>query len=336
MHPIRRALTVVAALAVPAVGGRMLPAIAGETAVAQTAASAPAGTTSNPSGSCIVLKGAKDRVIENLHIGPCGGHGIEVTDSENVIIRNVTINDTKESGVYIEGSQSVEVRESRISNAVSGVYAVNSRSVRVACNTLLDQRGPVPRGQHVQFNHVVGGNNSIRCNVGRNQPGHGSPEDAINLYKSHGTSWLPITVIDNLIVGGGPSESGGGIMLGDSGGSYQLAKGNILVDPGQYGIAVSSGWNISVMDNLVFGRRQPFTNVGIYAWNQYPQACHGISIARNKVFWLSKTGRANPFWDGQNCGKIAGIADNKFAARLSPDIAEIGAPECGCHVEGRR
>jgi len=41
-----------------------------------------------------------------------------------------------------------------------------------------------------------------------------------------------------------PADSrqlGGGIMLGDGGGSNIVAKNNILVDPGQYGMAVSGG-----------------------------------------------------------------------------------------------
>jgi hypothetical protein len=122
----------------------------------------------------------------------------------------------------------------------------------------------VPRGQFVQFDKVVGGENRISCNVGRNQPGQGTPEDAISLYKSHGAQNLPISVLYNLIIGGGPSDSGGGIMLGDDGGSYQLAKGNILIDPGQYGIGVASGNNMTIADNLVYARKQPFTNVGIY------------------------------------------------------------------------
>jgi hypothetical protein len=77
-------------------------------------------------------------------------------------------------------------------------------------------------------------------------------------------------------------------MLGDDGGSYQLAKGNILVDLGQYGIGVASGNNMTVADNLVYARKQPFTNVGIYTWNQYPHPCHTISITCNKVRWQSK------------------------------------------------
>lgn len=313
------------------------PAIGSAPAVDVRAPGQEPGTQiSNPKGTCLVLSGVKDKIIENLAIGPCGGHGIELLDSRNVTIRNVVITDTVESGIYIAGSTSVEVTESRISNGVSGVYALDSSGIRVTCNTIEDPRGPIPRGQLVQFDKVTGADNQISCNAGRNRPGRGIPEDAISLYKSHGTAGSPIAVTYNVIVGGGPSESGGGIMLGDDGGSHQIARGNILVDPGQYGIAVSSGRHMSIVENMVLSRKLPFTNVGISVWNQYPHACNTISVERNKVKWQSKTGRANPFWDGENCGGIKGLRSNNFAAQLSPDIAELKAPECQCINEGRR
>jgi hypothetical protein len=290
----------------------------------------------NAEGSCLVLEREKDKVIENLKIGPCAGNGIELRDSENITIRDVVITDTVGSGIAIFGSKSVEITENRITNTISGIYAVSASGIRVGCNTLEDPRGPIPRGQFVQFDKVVGGENRISCNVGRNRPGHGTPEDAISLYQSHGTAASPISVVYNVITGGGPSESGGGIMMGDDGGSHQLAKGNILVDPGQHGIAVSSGSQMSIIDNVVFGRQQPFTNVGIYTWNQYPHECHTIAVSGNKVKWTEKSGRPNPFWDGENCGKIIGINKNDFAARITPEVAETPSPECSCRGEGRR
>lgn len=287
-------------------------------------------------GSCFVFDGVKDKTIENLVIGPCAGHGIELRNSRNVVIRNVTIDGTQGSGIYIYESQEIEVAESRIKDAVAGVEVIGSSGVRVACNTIEDVRGPIPRGQFVQFNTVVGGDNQIRCNVGRNTPGRGNPEDAISLYKTRGTAERPVTVAYNLVVGGGPSASGGGIMLGDSGGAYQVARANTLVDPGQYGVAVSSGEHMTIADNLVLARSQPFTNVGIYVWNQYPQPCNTISVEGNKVRWFSKTGRPNPYWDGKNCTSITGVTRNDFAADLSPAIADAKVPECQCRTAGRR
>lgn len=345
-HPMHPAYGTATLALLAAAWMAMAPACASEAAgvgkgaapkPAQRVAAYPAGSqVVNPNGSCLSFTGLEDAVIENIVIGPCGSHGIELHDSRNVTIRNVVIADTVESGIYVLGSTSIEITESRISGAVTGVNVIGSSDVRVSCNTIEDPRGPIPRGQLVQFNKVSGAGNRISCNVGRNRPGRGRPEDAISLYQSRGTPDSPIAVTYNLIVGGGPSQSGGGIMLGDDGGSHQLAKGNVLVEPGQYGIAVSSGDHMAIVANLVFSRRQAFTNVGIYAWNQYPHACHSIAIERNKVRWMSKTGQPNPYWNGENCGSIAGIESNEFSAELSPEIANARAPECACRREGRR
>ncbi len=332
------ALMLAAALLLAMLGARLLFNHGGD-AGAQPAATAvppPGSKLTNASGSCLALHGLKDAVIADLDIGPCGGNGIELIDSHNVTIRNVRIAGTQQSGIYALGSSSIQVTESYISDTISGIYAVSSTLIDVSCNTIENPRGPIPRGQFVQFDKVTGANNRISCNVGRNEPGRGQPEDAISLYQSNGTPQSPITVAGNLIVGGGPSESGGGIMLGDDGGSYLLAEDNILVDPGQYGIAVASGNNMTIRGNSILGRKQAFTNVGIYTWNQYPHACHSITVEGNEVKWTSKFSQPNPYWDGENCGRIEGIRHNNFAADLTPQIAERKPVNCACKSQGRR
>lgn len=294
-------------------------------------------TVADPKGSCLSFNGLTDAIIENVVIGPCGEHGIELIDSKRVLIRNVTIKGTVGSGVFVMGSQDIDVVDSQISDTITGVYAERSSAIRVSCNTIVNPRGPIPRGQFVQFNRVEGANSNVRCNIGRNEPAEGRvPEDGINLYKSTGTPQSPIIVEYNLLTGGGPSESGGGIMLGDSGGEFQIARNNTLVDPGQYGIAISSGNDIEVLNNKVFGRKQAFTNVGIYVWNQYPPACHSHTVSGNQVKWISKVGRANGWWNGRNCGAIEGVAGNNFAAPVDAGIANEKAPECGCTGAGRK
>jgi len=298
----------------------------------------PGGPTiSDEVGSCVTFNGLEDAIIENLTLGPCADKGIELRDSKRVIIRNVTVKGTRGSGIYVFNSDDVEVSGNTISDASNGIYAERSTGVRVSCNSLENMRGPVPTGQFVQFNRVEGPRNQIQCNSGRNIPGPGLvPEDAINLYKSSGTAQSPILVKWNLVVGGGPSPSGGGIMLGDSGGAFQIAEGNILVDPGQYGVGISSGNNIQVLDNQIFARRQPFTNAGIYVWNQYPPACYSHKVSGNRVRWTNKSGHVNGWWNGRNCGAIEGVATNDFAADLTAGIAETKAPaECGCTGAGR-
>ncbi len=334
MRPPRRH---VATLALALLAGGLLHAPSPAAAADDAAASperrrpvAPGSVISNPEGSCLTFHELEDAIIEDIEVGPCGEHGISLVDSRRVIVRNVRVRDTADSAIHILNSESIRVTDSKVRNALTGVFAQGSRRIQVDCNRIDDVRGPVPSGQFVQFNTVHGPDNRISCNIGRNRPGRGRPEDAISLYKSTGVDGAPILVDRNVIVGGGPSLSGGGIMLGDAGGAYQAAIGNILVDPGQYGIGVASGNDMLIRDNLVFGRMQPFTNVGIYVWNQYPHRCERIVVAGNRVRWQSKSGQPNPFWDGRNCGVVQQLDSNNFTAALSEEIAASPPAQCRC------
>jgi parallel beta-helix repeat protein len=80
----------------------------------------------DPNGACLELRGVKDMVLENRVIGPCGGNGIEIWDSENITIRNVVIKDTTARGIYMHGSKSIDISESEIRNTISGIYAISS------------------------------------------------------------------------------------------------------------------------------------------------------------------------------------------------------------------
>jgi hypothetical protein len=94
---------------------------------------------------------------------------------------------------------------------------------------------------------------------------------------------------------------------------------------------------MAIRGNVVLSRQQAFTNVGIYVWNQYPHPCHSIAVEGNSVKWINKAGEPNSFWDGENCGTIAGVERNNFSADLSPAIANDQAPaECKCLTQGRR
>jgi len=183
----------------------------------------------------------------------------------------------------------------------------------------LNIQGPSPRGQFIQLDKVTGSGNRILCNSGVNIGGQSSPEDAINMYKSSGIQIDPLLIAGNKINGGGPSDSGGGIMLGDDGGSYITAMYNVLVNPGQYGIGIASGNNIKILDNQVYAMQQPFTHVGIYVWNQYSSPCFSITVASKRVNYKNSGGISNPFWDGSNCGTIQ-KKNNTWSASLDPRI----------------
>ena len=118
-------------------------------------------------------------------------------------------------------------------------------------------------------------------------------------------------------------------MLGDNGGSYITADSNILVNPGQYGVAVANGNYITMSNNKVFGVSQPFTNVGMYTWSVKPELgpCTNISVIGNQVDYTNKKGVKNNFWDGKNCGPIA-MSGNDFKTPLSESIIDNPIPAC--------
>ncbi len=285
---------------------------------------------SNPNGNCLEIIGGYDVTITNSEIGPCKGAGVVVRNAINVTIKESYLRDSGGKLIDALNVKNLSVRRNQIARGTAGVYAQQSTGVEVLENRFLNMKGPFPAGQFVQFNEVTGAFNRIFCNLGENQMGQSNPEDAINVFKSSGTPESYLQVYGNKIKGGGPSKAGGGIMLGDGGvSSFIRANNNKLVDPGQYGIAVAGGSTIDVYHNQVFAIQQSFTNVGLYAWNQYPGRCENISIFSNEVKYLNKDGVQNGFWDGQNCGPIGGVTSNNLWAEwLTPAILDSEVPAC--------
>lgn len=286
---------------------------------------------SNPNGSCIWIKNsAQNILIENSEIGPCRNHGIEVTGSYRILVRNAYVHDTTGNSIQTHKASGVTVWNNRLERGSSGVYAVLSTYVWVDHNRFLNAKGPYPRGQFVQFNEVTGPWNRIRCNVGENVMGQSYPEDAINLYKSLGSPTDPIQIVGNKIKGGGPSKSGSGIAIGDSAGGYVLVKDNVLVDPGQVGIGIGGGHHIQALNNLIYARQQSFTNVGLFVWNwdNYNPKCYSHTVQGNIVNWTNKVGIKNPNWDGRNCGPIASWNNNIWNSNIGPSIEYLTIPSC--------
>lgn len=177
----------------------------------------------------------------------------------------------------------------------------------------------MPRGQFVQFNNVNGSNNQIKSNKCENIQGQSDPEDGISLYKCNGSALSPIVVSSNMIRGGGPSGSGGGIMLGDGGGSYQKANGNLLVNPGQYGVAISGGSNNTLTNNSIFGVSQSFTNVGLFVAS-YSTTILNPNVSGNKVKFYNSTGALNGSWIASGILSPLGWLTNDWNAGINASI----------------
>lgn len=242
-------------------------------------------------------------VIENLQFANIDGIAIYIKYSKNVIIRNCFFNKATEEAINIERSPNIRIENCLFSNVNSGVYAMESQTIAVVNNQFVNarKRADNSRGQFIQFNGVTGTGNIIENNQGENFVNESDPEDLVSLFKSSGTATNPISIRSNTFRGGGPSSSGGGIMTGDYGGGYIVVENNALVDPGQYGIAIAGGSNITIINNKIYGKQQPFTNNPLYVWGQIGVACSNINVAGNRANWTDKNGYNNRGWNAGNC-----------------------------------
>jgi hypothetical protein len=268
----------------------------------------------------IALNGAHDLTIKGDSINGGSVPCISLSNCYNIHISHCKLINSTTVGINLYNCVNVIVDSSFVGNVSTGVYAVGSKSIQINYNQMRNMRGPFPKGAFVQFDNVNGGGNRITSNKFENIMGQSYPEDAISMYKSNGLPTDPIRIVGNWIRGGGPSKTGGGIMLGDNGGSYQTAQNNTLVNPGQYGMAVSGGTNMQVLNNTIYGASSSFSNVGLYYWNQSKLPSSAITMSGNKVNFTSGAWGVNNCFIGQGCATPTGWNTNTWSANIRAAI----------------
>lgn len=160
-------------------------------------------------------------------------------------------------------------------------------------------------------------------------------EDWINLFKSNGDSSDWIQVNYNRARGHSLSGSGSFIMLGDAGGSYQQAVGNIGVNPGQVGIGIAGGEHIKVEGNSMYSAAWDSSNVAYYS-ALYSPSCgdHQFTASSesskpNRAHWICgdrfnchNPPTMNNAWTDEKCGiKLNELRDHVRVDRsMGPEI----------------
>lgn len=258
---------------------------------------------SSQSGNNLVLNSCTNVTIRNCYFGSSCGLGIAISSSTNVTIENCFFANNK-SGIYVDGS---------------------SQDIVIQDNQSINPCGPFPRGQFVQFNGVTtsaSGQCAIRRNRIKSYRGESYPEDIVNMFASSGRSGAPIDISDNILEGGGPSPSGGGILAGDSEGSYATVDNNWIISPGNYGIAIAGGSNYILNANRVYSVSYSWNNIGAYIWAQGGATCSNVTFTNNLITYLDETGAVNNFWNAGNCGTvtISGNIYNQSYAFMFPDL----------------
>lgn len=267
-------------------------------------------------------------VIEGLEISSNNNDiCISLYECENVVIKNCKFGPSPLArAIYLHNCKNITIIDCTFENVQTALRADESQTVKFEYNDVKNILGKLKGASHfgnmVQFLGVSGTGNSISYNVCENIEGQSSTEDIVNLFKSNGTTSSPIIVKGNWIRGGGPSGSGGGILLGDFGGSYQIAEDNILVNPGQYGMSIAGGNNMTIRNNKIYATRKSFNNIGLYAanWNEGEGKSHTITITNNSVNYTNKNGQLNNWWFYDNMEPITGKATNKYDPNLSASL----------------
>jgi len=271
--------------------------------------------TTFESSAPITLNSQHDLTIDGITTSR-----ISLIDCHNITIRNCRIGPNAHSGINLDECTNIIIDSCYISQVSTGIYAVDSQTISVTNCQAENMLGPFPEGQFVQFKNVSGGGNRVSFNKFEDILGESDAEDAISMFESNGLPSDPIVIESNWIRGGGPSHSGGGIMLGDQGGSNIVAKNNILVDPGQYGMAVSGGSYMSIVNNTIYAKAQSFTNVGLYYRNYYGSANANISIAKNRVSFTDAAGALDMTYLGPGDPAPKGWNTNIYDAGLNETL----------------
>lgn len=278
--------------------------------------------------SPIDLSGAHDVTISGEKI--IGGERdcIRLKDCRNIHITRCLLKHSERVGILLENCKNVLIDSCYLEDLQSGVNAKHSVSIKVNSNHFLNMNGPFPAGCAVQFNDVSAPASQINYNRVMNIKGEARhPQDLLSVYKSNGMPGDSIQVIGNWIKGGQViNDSGGaaGIVLGDVGGSYQVARNNIVINGGFVGMQVQGGSHIKMDHNVIYSSRTEYSNDGLSYGNYSGQPSEDVEISYNKIRFFNRNGQeSDSWWDPKTVKKPKGWETNI----LGTDIDEHLLPE---------
>lgn len=236
-----------------------------------------------------------------LEIANYKGYGIVSTEDEgvsDVTIHRVWFNQIgreadgqKYGAVKFEWATNIRVTSSKFKNVTSSIRFLNSTGP-----LLVTENEAINTGRNFfQCDKCVGAGIRIEKNSMEHygQSGTKKLEDFINIYQSSGEPDNYIQVRDNRArtdgTGKGVSKTGSFIILGDHGGSYQIAEGNIGVNPGNVGIGAAGGHHIYKVNNIMYSDPvEGISNVAFYSYLEPLNSgatCQNHISEGNKAFW---------------------------------------------------
>lgn len=252
--------------------------------------------------SPITLNGANNQTIsaDSIILNGANTVGITLNNCTNIHITKCKIANTTSYAIKLFNCTNVTIDSCYFTAIGMGVYAQNCTTVKVNANRILNVNGLLGQsntGHSVQFDNVNGAGNMVQNNRIQNIAGQAlKPHDQISIFKSNGIAGDSIMVTGNQILGGQISTSNGeggacGIGVGDNGGSYQVVRGNTLVNPGYAGIQPNSSGavvtSIKIDHNIIYSSQTAISLLGISS-----QVATGstIEISYNTVRWIDYNG----------------------------------------------
>lgn len=285
-------------------------------------------------GTGIFVTGSNHVTVNQVTVNNTSGAGISVIGGNTYSITQNSVTNALDAAIKVQGASSVSIQGNTVKTSTSGIYVAQGSTINVQGNNLAHIQGK-PRGNFVQFNNVTGAGNRISCNTGLQDPlgtanSLDSIEDDISLYQSSGLATDPILVVGNKVSGGGPSATGGGIMLGDSGGSYITAMDNVVITPGGYGMSATGGTNLVIKNNKIYSTSTSIDGDPLVVYDYNPAlACSTVSVQGNQTNWANQWG---PVTAGTNWGGCSAVtfANNTFSdSTVTPSLFTTYKPvEC--------
>ena len=251
---------------------------------------------------------AKFVTIQGIKIQNYIDNGIHFSDGGRITLDRLTIKDTgsgtgnKNGAVRLSDVVSVRIERSHFTRVTAGILVTDCKGPMV-----IKRNSGINIGRNfAQLDKCEGTEIRVKHNTMERIGGYlrGDAEDVvdwISIFKSEGTKADSIQVNFNRARGHGNDPTGSFIMLGDEGGRYQVARGNLGINPGQVGIGIAGGEWITVKDNVLFTIPWEHSNVGIYsAQYSYPNPCHNHSILNNRLYWFNGR-KQNNIWTDSIC-----------------------------------
>lgn len=291
---------------------------------------------------CLVIRNATKITIVNSEIGPCGGKGIDISNSNGVRILDSYIHPEypvsgccdRGDAIFAATSSDLLLQGNVIAYGETNVELMGVTGAKVTGNFLLNPLGPFPRGGQVQA-WSIGSKRSSNIEISENYTlatrdgGYTHPEgqwDAINIGLTDGA------VVKNNYIVGGHSHSGCGI-IADNGANSVKFLNNTLVNTGQCGIGIGSGTNQVVDSNRILNNGVDLDNAGntaLYVWKQYQATCGPVTVTNNVAVLKRPNGALSSYWDGGGCGPITfsgNTFDQNAIAALSPIESKYPPPQ---------